>query len=195
MVARLAARGARVLDADDVAHRALEPGTPAHRAVREAFGPRYEKADGTLDRALLARLVFADAGARATLEAIVHPVVEQAVRAAIAANGPGEVLVVEAALLVERDARRRYGLDGLIVVDAPEEVALARLVGRGMDPADARARLAAQASRGERLRAADYVILNVGTLAELDEMADAAWAWIGRLADGPDAESPSAATS
>lgn len=152
--------------------------------MRERFGTAYFRADGSLDRGALARLVFTDADARSALEEIVHPVVEAAAHAAIAASAAGEVLVIDAALLVETDARRRYGLAGLIVVDAPEEVALARLVAHGFAPEDAAARIAAQISRAERVRAADYVILNIGTRAELEEMADAAWAWIEKLARG-----------
>lgn len=192
MAARLAERGARVVDADALARAALAPGTPAHDAVLERF-PAAAAPGGGIDRGALARLVFADPAARAALEAIVHPLVAAATLAAIAGAGPGEVVVIDAPLLVETDARRRYGLDGLLVVDAPEELLLARLAERGMDPDDARARLAAQATRAERLRAADYVIVNIGSLEELRAMADAAWSWIATLAGPHDAAAPAAA--
>lgn len=140
-------------------------------------------AGGEIDRGALAAAVFADAAARRDLEALVHPVIEQATLDTIAAAPSDSVVVIDAALLVETDGRRRYHLDGLLVVDCPYELAIRRLVGsRAMDEPAARARLRAQAGREERLRAADYVILNIGSLAELEAMADAAWGWIRSLA-------------
>ncbi len=151
--------------------------------MRKRFGEAVIAPDGSIDRVALAAAVFADAAARRDLEAIVHPFIDKATRAAIAAAPPASVVVIDAALLVETDGRRRYDLDGLLVVDCPEELAIERLVAsRAMSEPTARARLRAQAPRADRLRAADYVILNIGSLAELEAMAEAAWGWVGSLA-------------
>ncbi len=151
--------------------------------MRKRFGEAVIAPDGPIDRAALAAAVFADAAARRDLEAIVHPFIDKATRAAIAAAPPASVVVIDAALLVETDGRRRYDLDGLLVVDCPEELAIERLVAsRAMSEPAARARLRAQAPRADRLRSADYVILNIGSLAELEAMAEAAWGWVGSLA-------------
>ena len=182
VAARLAEHGARVVDADALARRVLAPGTPSAAAVLARFGADVRAPDGTVARERLAAVVFADPVARRALEEIVHPAVRAEIGAVIAASGSGDVVVIDAALLVETDGRARYGLDGLLVVDAPEDLVLARLSARGLGSADAAARIAAQASRAERIHAADYVIVNCGTLAELNEMADAAWSWIAALA-------------
>ncbi len=176
----LAALGAAVIDADVEARRALQPGTSTHAAVLDAFGQDLADANGEIDRARLARRVFTDPVARAELEAIVHPVVEEAIHAGIAsAKSQGAIVVVDLPLLVETDGRARYGLDGVLVVDAPEEVVLERLLTkRAMREEEARARIAAQAPRPARLRAADYVIVNVGSLEELAAMVRRAWQWM-----------------
>jgi dephospho-CoA kinase len=175
--------GALVLDADEMARGALAPGTPGARAVRERFGDDVVGEDGALDRARLAAAVFADTSARSALEAIVHPVVHASTTAALErARRAGGVVVLDSPLLVETDGRRRYGLDAVLVVDAPDELVVERLVRRrAMSVDEVRARLAAQATRGERVRAADYVIVNIGTLDELVAMAEEAWRWIARL--------------
>jgi dephospho-CoA kinase len=131
----------------------------------------------------LAAIVFQDEPARRDLEAIVHPIVAAEVRARLrAADRPGQVVVVDIPLLVETDGRARHGLDGVLVVEAPLEQAVARVVAaRGLDPADVRARAAAQATAAERMRVADFVILNEGTMAELEAMTERAWRWILRL--------------
>lgn len=182
-VALLAARGAVVVDADAIARHALDPGTPGHGAVVRRFGDAVLAGDGTVDRGALARVVFGDPAARAALEAIVHPVVRREVAAELEARrGSDEVVVVELPLLVETGGRDAYGLDGVIVVDAPVDLALDRLVRlRGLEPEDAHRRVAAQIDPGERLRAADFVVVNVGTTDELAQMADEAWRWLARL--------------
>lgn len=193
VAALLARRGAAVVDADAVARRVVEPGQPAFDAVVQRFGAAVVGADGRLDRAALASVVFRDDGARRDLDAIVHPVVGAVVAREVAeAASAGRVVVLDVPLLVETGGRERYGLDGLIVVDVPEALALERLAGgRGIAPDDARRRMAAQASRAERLRVADLVVLNVGSLEELDAMVERAWEWILGLAGsggraGPD---------
>jgi len=168
---RLAALGAVVIDADRLAREVVEPGTDGYDAVLAAYGREVVAPDGGLDRAALARIVFADEQARRRLEAIVHPRVRaEAARreAQAAAADPAAVVVHDVPLLVE--SGQSNGYDVVIVVDAPDEVRLARLVHqRGMSPAEAAARLAAQATRAQRLAAADVVIDNSGSLDQLDD--------------------------
>lgn len=180
-VARLlAARGALVVDADRLARDVVEPGTPGLSAVVEEFGPEVLRADGALDRARLGSLVFGDAGARGRLEAIVHPLVAQRSAALMAAAPPGAVVVYDVPLLVENDLAGDF--DVVVVVDAPEDVQLRRLVeGRGMLAADARARIAAQATRQQRLAVADHVIDNAGSLNDLERQVDQLWAQLRRV--------------
>lgn len=185
VAALLERRGARVIDADAISHAVIAPGTPGRSAVVERFGAGILGPDGSIDRRALAALVFADQAALRDLEAIVHPLVSVALRQELATAAPDDVVVCVLPLLAETDARIRYGLDGVLVVDAPEDLVLERLVGeRQMDEADARSRIAAQADRFARIAVADYVILNVGSLEELDEMTEGAWHWIERLAHG-----------
>lgn len=171
----LAERGAVVVDADRLAREAVAIGTDGHRAVVDRFGPAVVAGDGGLDRKALAGVVFEDAGALADLNAIVHPLVRAAIAARVAElAGTGAVVVLEIPLLVE--SGRSYGASQVIVVDCPEEVAVRRLVeDRGMDEADARRRIAAQVSRADRLAAADAVIDNSGSMADLRRQVDAAW--------------------
>lgn len=185
VAALLERRGARIVDADAISHAVIAPGTPGSSAVVERFGAGILDPDGSIDRRALAALVFADQAALRDLEAIVHPLVSVALRQELATSAPDDVVVCVLPLLAETDARMRYGLDGVLVVDAPEDLALERLVhDRQMDEADARSRIAAQADRFARIAVADYVILNIGSLEELDEMTEGAWHWIERLAHG-----------
>lgn len=168
--------GAPVVDADDLAHAAIEPGGAAYEAVREAFGEAILRADGTIDRKRLARLVFRDPEARRRLEAIVHPAVTHAlaewIEAQRRAGAPAAVVVVP--LLVETGWHRR--VDEVWVVDAPEEVQIARLRARdGLGEEEARVRIRAQASRAKRLRAATRVFPNDGDAAALREAVAQAW--------------------
>ena len=177
----LAERGAIVVDADRLARDAVAVGTPGLRAVVDRFGPAVVADDGSLDRAALAGVVFDDPGALADLNAIVHPPVRAAIASRVAElAGTDAVVVLEIPLLVE--SGRSYGESKVIVVDCPEDVAVARLVEhRGMDPADARRRIAAQVSRADRLARADLVLHNSGDLDQLSRQVDAVW---GRLARG-----------
>jgi dephospho-CoA kinase len=174
--AMLAGRGALIVDADLLARDAVAAGTPGLRAVADRFGAGVVAGDGSLDRAALAALVFDDPAALADLNAVVHPPVRAAIAARVAElAGTHAVVVLEIPLLVE--SGRSYGESAVIVVDCAEEVALRRLTeGRGMDAGDARRRMAAQASRAERLAAADVVIDNSGSLAALESQVDALWA-------------------
>jgi dephospho-CoA kinase len=182
--ARLAARGAVVIDADAIVHELQQPGQPVLAGMVERFGPAILAAGGTLDRAAVADLVFGDdPGARANLadlNAIVWPAVgEEIARRLADLEGTDEVVVLDVPLMVESG---RSDLTGLLVVDCPVDLAVQRVVGqRGMDEADARARIARQASREERLARADHVIDNSGDLAQLDREVEQAWAWIQSL--------------
>jgi dephospho-CoA kinase len=184
VAALLVERGAVLIDADDVAREVVEPGRPAHAKVVERFGDEVVAPDGTLDRSAIAAIVFDDPVSLADLNAIVHPEVRAEMANRLASlSGTEHVVVLDIPLLVEDGGPDRYGLAGLIVVDAPVDLVLQRLVSRRrMDRSDAEARIASQASRPQRIAHADFVITNTGTLGELEEMVDRAWAWIGGLA-------------
>jgi dephospho-CoA kinase len=176
---RLAALGAVVLDADKAARAVVEPGTPGLARVAETFGPGVLREDGSLDRAKLAEIVFADDAARTKLNAIVHPLVRAYMRsaeqAAIQASGDGAVIVHDVPLLAEGGRGNEFDL--VIVVDVPPEVQVERLAAQRDTPeSQARARMAAQATRDQRLAVADIVIDNSGTLAELDRRVSDVWA-------------------
>jgi dephospho-CoA kinase len=180
---RLAAHGAVVIDADVAARAVVAPGTPGLARVVEAFGADIVGPDGALDRDQLGAIVFRDPASRTTLNAIVHPLVGQwmraAERAAVDAAGGDLIIVHDVPLLAEN--RRAGDFDLVIVVDVPPELQLERLVGqRGMSPDQARARMAAQASRPQRLAVADLVIDNSGSLADLDHRIAEVWADLQR---------------
>lgn len=178
--ALLRERGADVVDADAIVRELQRPGEPVFEAIVEHFGPGVVAGDGTLDRAALAEVVFNDSEALATLNRLTHPAVGARIAERVAEpRADDAVVVLDVPLLVESG---RYEVAGLLVVDCPVEVAVARLVDqRGMDEADARARIARQASREERLARADHVIDNRGSLDELRAQVDAAWEWIRSL--------------
>jgi dephospho-CoA kinase len=163
----LAALGAAVIDADAIARSVTASGGAAIPLIREAFGPELIAADGSLDRTRMRELAFADAGARKRLEAIVHPLVgQETARQAAAAQGP--LLVFDIPLLVE-GGHWRARLDRVLVVDCTPETQVSRVVQRsGLTPDAVRQVIAAQASREQRLAAADLVIFNDGlTIDEL----------------------------
>ncbi|MGD9957255.1 MAG: dephospho-CoA kinase [Candidatus Nanopelagicales bacterium] len=175
---RFAAHGAVVVDADTIAREVVEPGTPGLAAIAAEFGTGVLAADGSLDRAALAAIVFADPERRAALEAIVHPLVAQRSGQLIAAAPPQAVVVYDVPLLVElvaRGQRTTDEYDHVVVVEAPEDVRIERLVARGLPEWDAEARIASQATDEERRAVADHVIVNDGTLEELDAQVDALW--------------------
>jgi dephospho-CoA kinase len=177
---RLAALGAVVIDADKGAREVVEPGTAGLEQVTEAFGPGVLRDDGSLDRAALAAIVFADPAALARLNSITHPLIRDWVSDreadALRAAGPGAVVVHDVPLLAE-GLRTSSGFDVVIVVDVSPELQLERLTGqRGMTAEQAQARMAAQATREQRLAIAGIVIDNSGTLADLDERVAETWA-------------------
>jgi len=183
VAAMLVGRGAVLVDADLLAREAVEPGTEGYRRVVERFGPGVLLGDGAIDRARLAEVVFADPGALADLNGIVHPEVGRLMLERVAERSASDdVVVLDVPLLVEAGGRERYGMAGVLVVDTPVDVAVERLVSvRGMAPEDAERRVAAQASREDRIAQADFVIVNVGTLDELAEMVSRAWDWMQAL--------------
>jgi dephospho-CoA kinase len=162
----LAAHGAVVIDADALAREVVEPGTPGLAAVVAEFGPEVLGPDGALDRPRLGALVFADPVRRTALEAIVHPLVRRRAAELEAAAPAGALVVHDIPLLAETGQAATF--DAVLVVDVPPEIQVERLVrDRGWSADDAAARIAAQASREERLAVATHVIDNTGTREDL----------------------------
>jgi dephospho-CoA kinase len=162
----LAELGAVVIDADAIAREVVAQGTPGLEAVVAEFGPGLLTPGGDLDRPAMGALVFADAGARKRLEAIIHPLVHRRSAELEAAAEADAVVVHDIPLLAE--VGRAGSFDAVIVVDAPTEVQVARMVGdRGWTREDAESRIAAQASREERLSIATHVVDNTGSLEDL----------------------------
>ena len=166
-----AAHGVPIIDSDVIAREVVASGTPGLAQVRARFGDEVLLADGSLDRRALRRLVFADPAARRDLEAIVHPLIRSGMAERSAAvGGPYQITVIP--LLVE--GGRRATLDRVLVVDCPEALQIERVMQRDqVTEAEARAILAAQVSRSERLAAADDVIVNDGDAAALQAQVDA----------------------
>jgi dephospho-CoA kinase len=169
-------RGAIIVDADAIAREVVEPGQPALDEIREAFGPGVIDADGRLDRSRLAEIVFADADALARLNAITHPRIAERSAELLDGAPAGAVVVYDMPLLVEQGPAALAGWDRIIVVDCPDATRLERLVERGLDIEDARRRIAAQATRAERLAIADAVLDNSGDLSALESQLDCLWA-------------------
>jgi dephospho-CoA kinase len=158
--------GAVVVDADLLAREVVAPGTDGLAAIVAAFGDEALTADGALDRAAMGALVFADAEKRRVLEGIIHPRV-RARAAEIEASAPADVVVVhDIPLLTETGQAASF--DAVVVVDVPVETQVERMVGlRGMTREEAESRIAAQATREDRLAIATYVVENTGTLEQL----------------------------
>jgi len=178
--------GAPIVDADLLARQVVEPGQPALAEIAERFGADMLDADGRLDRKRMGERVFSDTKARAALNAIIHPQIAVASRAALAElRSAGQpVALYEAALLVENQIHG--GLDGLIVVSAPESVQIERLCRRDqIDEAAARARLAAQLPLADKVAVADWVIDNGGSSDHTRTQVEAAWREIAARAAGP----------
>lgn len=182
--ARLAARGAVILDADAITRDVQKPGSPVLIELAERFGPEVLATDGSLQRQALADIVFTDPEALKTLNAIVHPAVGREMnRRMIEQRTTTNVVILDIPLLTENP---REGLQGRIVVDVPVETQVERLVKhRGFDEADARARIARQASRDERLATADFVVDNSGSPEDLEPQIDRLWNWLTSLPQLP----------
>ena len=171
----LADRGAVVLDADVLAREAVEPGTAGFDAVLGRFGEAVRSTGGSLDRARLAAIVFADDDARRDLEAIVHPQVRSRIAEAVAAHADSDaVIVVDSPLLIETGGHGSFPV--VVVVTAPDEARVARLAARGMREADVRARMAAQMPLEEKAAHADVLLDNAGSESELEAQVDRLWA-------------------
>ena len=185
-----------VIDTDQVARQVLAPGGAGERAVLEHFGPSVARDNGSLDRRALADLVFAVPSERLALEAITHPLIRREVEERLAsleagasagatparagappagAARPRAVVVIEIPLL-DAARRRDYGLDTVVLVEAPETVAVQRAERRGIPREQATARMAAQPTPAERRAAADRVITNAGSLQELEAQVNDLWA-------------------
>jgi dephospho-CoA kinase len=176
----LAERGAVVVDADAIVRDLQAPGGAVLATMVERFGPEILRPDGTLDRQRVADRVFADPTELEALNAIVHPAVGEEIRRRLEEQrGTDRVVVLDIPLLVERSG---YETAGTIVVDIDPEIAVRRLVSaRGFSEPDARARIANQASRADRLAVADFVISNDGSMDDLHRQIDECWAWIAEL--------------
>ncbi|NNM44812.1 dephospho-CoA kinase [Knoellia koreensis] len=171
---RLAELGAVVVDADQLAREVVAPGSDGLAAVATRFGETVLAPDGSLDRAALGALVFADPDARRDLEGITHPLIARRTAELVAAAPEDAIVVHDVPLLVEKHYMPQYHL--VVVVGAGEEVRLERLVQtRGMAEADARSRIAAQATDDERRAAADVWFDNDGSVDDLRTAVDALW--------------------
>jgi dephospho-CoA kinase len=169
----LARRGAVIIDADELAREVVEPGTPGLAAIVRRFGDGV-LAGGQLDRAALARIVFADPQARRDLEGIIHPAVRRRAAELEAAVPHTSVIVHVIPLLVETGQESDFDL--CVVVDVDYQTQLERLMARGpMSREEAESRIAAQATREQRLAAADVVVHNVGTTNDLRMQLDNLW--------------------
>ncbi|MFE5794900.1 dephospho-CoA kinase [Streptomyces sp. NPDC056503] len=177
----LVSYGAVLIDADRIAREVVEPGTEGLAAVVAAFGEDVLTGDGTLDRPRLGSIVFADPERLATLNAIVHPLVGARSAELESAAGPGDVVIHDVPLLTENGLAPLYDL--VVVVDASPETQLDRLVRlRGMAEEEAKARMAAQATRAARLEIADLVIDNDGPLDALEPQVRKVWEELERRA-------------
>lgn len=170
----LVSYGAVLIDADRIAREVVEPGTPGLAAVVAEFGDGILTAEGALDRPALGAVVFGDPERLAALNAIVHPLVGARSAELEALAGPDDVVVHDVPLLTENGLAPRYDL--VVVVDAAPETQLDRLVRlRGMTEVEARARMAAQATRAQRRAVADLVIDNDGPLEALEPQVRKVW--------------------
>ncbi len=168
-------RGAVVLDADEFARRAVAAGTPGFRHVVETFGRRVVAEDGEIDRARLARIVFAEPQDRERLEAIVHPEVARLLHEELQPYRDTDRVVVYAVpLLVENGLQSMFA--EVVVVTAPEDLRVERLVARGMAEDDARARIRAQLTDDEREAVATHVLRNDSSVEGLERQVDELWA-------------------
>jgi dephospho-CoA kinase len=175
----LVARGAVLIDADQVARDVVTPGGPAYQPLIDRFGPGIVARDGTIDRPALAAVAFTDDAARADLNAITHPAIGAAMIEAQDSFAATDEVVVLAIPLLTALHRETMKLDEVVVVDCPTDIALERLLSqRGMDRADAQARIRAQISRKERVKDADYVLDNSGDRSALEAEVERLWKWL-----------------
>ena len=180
-VARLLTeRGAEIIDADLIVRELQQPGAEVYEKMIELFGSEVVAADKSLDRTAIAKKVFTDESLLKTLNQLVHPIVRRVMNERVESfRDTDKVVVLDIPLLVENP---REGLDGVLVVDLDAEIAVKRLVEqRNMSADDARARIAKQATREQRLAIADHVIDNSGDRSALTQKIETAWSWIKSL--------------
>lgn len=178
----LAQMGALVIDADLVARAVVQPGSQALLLIRELLGDEVILPDGTMNRRAVATKVFKDDELLASLNEIIHPLVLKEIDkqvSALSLAGYAGIVIVDIPLLIEV-GRERLPIDQVVVVDCDEEIAIQRLAGgRGMSEVEARSRLTQQATRGDRLSDADYVIDNSGDMVTLVSQVEALWQALG----------------
>jgi dephospho-CoA kinase len=175
----LVERGAVLIDADQVARDVVAPGGPAYQPLIDRFGTGIVAADGTIDRKALAAVAFADEETRLELNAITHPAIGIAMIQARDALADTDEIVVLAIPLLTALHRETVKLHKVVVVDAPTDIALERLLSqRGFDRTDAEARIRSQISREERVKEADYVLDNSGDRAALEIEVAKLWDWL-----------------
>ncbi len=166
----------------------VEPGQPALAAIVERFGPEVLAADGTLDRPALAARAFATDEDRKALEAITHPAIGAEFLREMSEAPPDAIVVNDVPLLVESQKAAERGYEVVIVVESPRELRLDRLEQRGLERADAEARMAAQATDEERRAVATHLLDNGGTREHLAAQVDALWADLEQLTPTPKRE-------
>ena len=180
-VARLLTeRGAEIIDADLIVRELQQPSAEVYEKMIELFGSEVVAADKSLDRTAIAKKVFTDESLLKTLNQLVHPIVRRVMNERVESfRDTDKVVILDIPLLVENP---REGLDGVLVVDLDAEIAVKRLVEqRNMSADDARARIAKQATREQRLAIADHVIDNSGDRNALTQKIEIAWSWIKSL--------------
>lgn len=170
----LAAKGAVIIDADQISREIVEPGQPALDEIVAVFGPSVLREDGTLNRGELARLAFADKDQTMRLNAIMHPRISAESAARISAAPAGSIVVYDMPLLVE--TKQDSAVDHVIVVDVPVETQRERAIGRGLEAEDVDRRIEAQATREQRLAVAHTVIDNSGSIEKTQAQVDSLWA-------------------
>jgi dephospho-CoA kinase len=176
----LAARGAVVIDADAIAREVVEPGMPALAKLVDRFGAEILRPDGSLDRPALAAVAFVDDATRKELEAITHPAIGAEFLRRVAEAPADAVVVHDVPLLVE--SKRGFDYGAVIVVEAPLEMRLDRLEGRGVSRADARRRIELQATDEDRRKVATWVVDNSGDVGRLEKQISEIWSELERRA-------------
>jgi dephospho-CoA kinase len=174
----LVERGARVIDGDELGRRVLAPGGRAERGVADAFGPQIVAADGSIDRAALAAIVFSDSEALSRLTGISHPAINEELVDELTGLPTSSIVVLDMAILVESNLGQvadPYRYRFVVTVEAEALRREDRAVARGSDRRDVQNRMAHQADEGTRRRIADVVITNDGTRQELVEQVDRLW--------------------
>jgi dephospho-CoA kinase len=169
VLARLKDRGIPTIDADDIAHAALGPGTPTASAIATQLGRVFLRPDGSIDRTLLARRVFSDRETRLQLEAIVHPVVYDAIRNWFETV---ERPMAVASIPLVYETRREHDFDVVVVTVCPPDMQLQRLIDRGMSEEEAHQRIAAQMPADEKAARGDFVIRTGGTMLATDRQVE-----------------------